>query len=503
MADRSRNLGTRTLRGMIWAYSSYIGGRMMTLVATAILARLLTPNEFGLVALAIAFMLLLETLSDLGVSQALVVVSEDEELEYAETVFVWSIGIGVTFSAITAALSPLVATFFDEPELGGLLAVIGLRFFIRSLGVTHFALAQKWIDFRSRTAAQLGDVLTRGVAQIAFAIAGFGAWSLVLGYLIGNCVWVVVMWTMVRWRPKLQPNRAYLRSMLTFGSKITGVNVLTAVETSMDKFFIGRVLAASQLGLYTLAFRLPELLIQNLSVVAGQVLFPAFATVERERLGRAFSLAFRYTLMVALPMAAGLAVLADPLILALFGDQWADAAPAMRVLTLYALAIAISIPGGTVLKVTNRAGVLLVVSIPEAILLVVALVMFTDNGIVAVAGCMAAVMGLTALVTTVIGMRIIGTGARAVWEASWAPLLATAGMAAVLLPIEHAISNSWLAILAGGVAGGLTYLGLLFLLARDSLLKLRDTALARGRKEEPDVREPDSLAVTPDAPKPV
>jgi lipopolysaccharide exporter len=484
---------------MLWAYGSYIGGRMMTLVATAILARLLTPNEFGLVALAIAFMLLLETLSDLGVSQALVIVKEDKELEHAETVFVWGIVIGVIFSALTAALSPLAASFFDKPELSGLLAVIGLRFFIRSLGATHFALAQKWMDFRSRTAGQLGDVTTRGLAQIAFAIAGFGAWSLVIGYLIGNCVWVVVMWTMVRWRPKLKPQRVHLAPMLSFGGKLTGVNVLTAIETSMDKFFIGRALAATQLGLYTLAFRLPELLIQNLSVVAGQVLFPAFAAVDRERLGHAFSLSFRYTLMVALPMAAGLAVLADPFVLALFGDKWADAAPAMQVLTVYSLAIAISIPGGTVLKVTNRAGVLLVVSIPEAILLVVALAMFTDNGIVAVAACMAAVMGLTALVTTVVGMRIIGIGAREVWEASWAPLLAAAGMAAVLLPIEQGISSPWLAILAGGVAGGVTYLGLLFLFARDSLLKLRDTALARGRKDEPeqleaDLRETDALA---------
>src|SRR5438477_5981499 len=105
------SVGTRTFRGMIWAYSSYVGGRMLTLVATAILARLLSPHDFGLVALALLLMTLLETLSDLGVTQALIIVREDEELETAETAFVWTVGLGVAFSGITAALGPVLAAF--------------------------------------------------------------------------------------------------------------------------------------------------------------------------------------------------------------------------------------------------------------------------------------------------------------------------------------------------------------------------------------------------------
>jgi O-antigen/teichoic acid export membrane protein len=225
--------------------------------------------------------------------------------------------------------------------------------------------------------------------------------------------------------------------------------------------------------------------------------------VDRERLARAFLVSLRYTLMIALPMAAGLAVLADPLILALFGDQWHSSVPAMQVLSFYALAIAVSIPGGTVLKVTNRAGVLLAISIPEAIMLVAAIWIFVDHGIVAVAACMASVMGLFALTNTAIGMRIIGVSPRAAWGTVWPSLLATGGMVAVLLPIEQALDSPWPTLIVGAVAGGVTYLGLLWLVARDSLLKLRDTALARGRKDEPESRDVEALAVTPDVPKPV
>ncbi len=483
--SRIRNLGARTLRGMMWAYGSYVGGRVLTLVATAILARLLTPREFGLVALAILFMFLLETLSDLGVSQALIVVKEEEELEHAETVFVWSIALGVIFSAFTAAASPFVAEFFDQPQLAGILAVLGLRFLIRSVGLTHFALAQKRLDFRSRTAAQISDVSVRGVTSIALAIAGLGAWSLVLGYIAGSLALTAVLWVMVKWRPRLRPRWDHLRSMLRFGGMLVGVNVVTALETQLDSLFVGRVLGATDVGLYTLGFRLPELLILNLSVVAGQVLFPAFASVERTDLSRAFAISLRYTLMIALPMAAALAIMADPFILALFGDQWERSVPVMQVLTVYGLAVAISIPGGTVLKATGRAGVLLAISLPEAVLLLAAIWTFVDEGIVAVAACKAVVMGLFALVSTVVGMRYLDVGPRSVWQAVWPPLLATAGMAAVLVPIERVIDSPWPALVSAGVLGGTVYLGLLWLFARDALLRLRDMAFARRGGDEP------------------
>ena len=152
----------------------------------------------------------------------------------------------------------------------------------------------------------------------------------------------------------------------------------------------------------------------------------------------------------------------------------------MRVLTLYALAVAISIPGGTIFKAMGRAGILLAVGVPEAILLFAAIWTFVDHGIVAVAACMAGVMGATALINTGLAMAKLGVGMRAVWRLLWPPLLATAGMAAVLFPIERAIDSPWPALVIGGVAGGLTYLGLLWLFARDALIRLRDIARGQG-----------------------
>lgn len=464
---------------MVWAYSSYVGGRMLTLVATAILARVLTPKDFGLVALALLFMTLLETLSDLGVTQALVIVSKEDELATAETAFVWTIGLGLLFTIITGALGPAAAAFFHQDALIALLPVLGLRFFIRSLSATHYALAQKRIDFRSRTAGELSDVIVRGITSITLALMGFGAWSLVLGYIAGSVALTVVLWIMVPWRPMLKPSRSHLPSMLRFGGVLTAVDISAAVFSNVDYTFIGRFLGASQLGLYTLAFRLPELFIGNMAAVAGRVLFPTFAAIDRYTLTSAFQRALRYTLMFALPLSAGLAVLAHPLTIGIFGDKWEDSVPAMQLLVVYALGSTIGTPAGTIYKATGRAHILLALSVPRTCLAIASIAIFVDHGIVAVATCLAVVTGAFTIIGLALAMRLLSVSASMMWSAIWPALAATAGMTAVLIPLERAISSPWPALLAGGVLGGLVYFGLLWVFARDALLRLRDTAFPR------------------------
>lgn len=491
-----RAVGTKTLRGMVWAYSSYVGGRMLTLVATAILARILSPKDFGLVALALLFMTVLETLSDLGVTQALVIVDEEKELETAETAFVWTVGLGFVFSLITAGLGPFAASFFHEDALIAILPALGLRFLLRSFGATHYALAQKRIDFRSRTGGELADVIVRGITSIALAIAGFGAWSLIIGYLAGSVALTVVLWMMVDWRPRLKPKREHLPQMLRFGGTLTAVDISAAIFSNADYTFIGRFLGATQLGLYTLGFRLPELLIGNMSVVAGRVLFPAFAAIERANLSRAFQHSLRYTLMFALPLTAGLAVLAHPLTVTVFGEKWADSAPVMQLLTIYALGTTVGIPAGTAYKASGRAGILLALSVPRTCLAIAAIAIFVDDGIVAVASCLAVVTGVFAVLGLALAMRLLSVSAREMWSAIWPALTATAGMTILLLPIERAIGAPWLTLVAGGIVGGVAYLALLWLFARDSLLRLRNMAFPRVAAPEDAIgtRETDPVA---------
>ncbi len=465
-------IGTATARGLLWAYGSYIGGRLIVLCSIAVLAHLLAPEDFGLVALAIIVTDLLYTVSDLGLSQALVVEKEEEVLERAETAFVWSVGLGAVLSLTTIALSPLAARFFHEPELVAILAVLGLNFFIRSLGTTHYAIAQKRLDFRTRSIAELSNAAFRGGLGIVLALAGFGVWSLVLGYLAGTIVLVVALWLLVPWRPSFRTHRDHRQKLLRFGGTLTAVDVLAAVTSTADYIFIGRVLGVTALGFYTLAFRLPELLVINLAIVAGTVLFPSFANIEPTTLGRSVLVSLRYMLMLALPLTAGMVVLAEPIILELFGPGWEESVPVLQVLALYALAVAIGIPAGVAYKATGRADILLKLAIPQTIVQVTAVAIVADEGIVWVAAAMATVSGAFAVLDVAIAQRLFDLRLGQLWDTVWAPLAAVLGMVVVLLALERTIASPWPLLVGGAVLGAVTYVSLLWLLAPEALVSL-------------------------------
>lgn len=484
VASTDAGVGTRTLRGMFWAYSSYVGGRILVLVSIAILARLLTPSEFGLVAFALTVTALLDTVADLGVSQALIVVKDDEVHAKADTAWTLSVILGTVLTAITAALGPVAAAFFDEPALKVLLPLLGANFLIRALGVTHFALAQKQIDFRTRTAAEMADVIVRGAVGIGLALWGAGAYSLVWGYLAGSAALTLTLWALVPWRPSPRLRRRDLGSLLRFGGGLTVLDILSAFLANIDYIFVGRVLGKTKLGLYTLGFRLPELIIVNVSVVAGLVLFPAFAGIDRRELSDAFLTSLRYLLMLCVPLAVGLALLAEPVVLLAFGDQWEESVAVMQVLTLYAFAVTVGIPAGTAYKSIGRVDVLIKLAVPRALVAAGAIALFVDQGIVAVAACQAGVAALFSMIGIIFAARLLETRPRRICSVVWPPLVAGAVLAAVVTLVTVAVEDRYATLVVAAAAGAVTYLGTLWLIAPAAVRKLWHTAFP-GRAPSP------------------
>lgn len=468
---------------MLWAFGSYAGGRFLILVATAVLARLLTPADFGLVALALTFIALLEGISNLGLGQALIIQDKSDLEEHAETAFVWSIAFGIVAAALIAALSPFIAGFFDEPQLVGIIAALGGNLFLRSLGITHYSLAQRGLDFRARTIAELSEAVVRGLVGIGLALAGFGAWSLVLGYLVGTVALDIAIWALVPWRPKLKPRRKNLPRLLRFGGALSLVDVTAAVGNNIDYLFVGKILGPAQVGLYSIAFAVPRLTVVNVSGVAEKVLFPALAIHDRRELGRAYLITIRYLWMLALPVCALLALLAEPLILAIFGDQWGGAVVPMQVLAIYGFAMATGFAAGTVYKATGRIVVVLILVSIRVALLVTGLALFTDEGITVVAACQAVAVGSVEAVGVVLAARLLGVRLWEIWRELWPTLVAAVAMALPVIAIERAISDPWAAVIVGGVVGLAVYGGMLVLVALDSLRYLRDRLLPRVSAE--------------------
>ena len=479
-SNTSHGIGTRTVRGMFWAYGSYVGVRLASLVTTAVLARLLAPRAFGLIALAMTFMTFLDMLQGLGVSEALVVTGADELDNEAETAFVISTVVGFLLWVCSAALGPVAAALFHQPRLVSIMPALGVTFFLYGLGSTHYALAMKGIDFRSRTAAELVDAVVRGVVGVVLALAGAGVWSLVAGYVAGAAAMTVAVWRLIPWRPRFRPRRAHVRRLMLFGGALTGVGIMGAFLNQFDNAVVGRVLGATQLGFYSIATRFPYLLIISLASATGQVLFPAFATLEGEDMTRGFLTSLRYTAMLAMPLTALLIVLAEPFTVGIFGPHWRPAVGAMQVLCLWALMSPVSMVCGNAFKSRGRAGLLFILAIPQAIALIVGSLVFVHQGIVAVSWVQAGIAIVAQIVTLAIACRMFAISPLRLFVAIGPPLAASAVLSVVLLGIHQAISDPWPEIILGGLVGGVVYLAVLHLLARDMLPRLRAMAFPRS-----------------------
>jgi O-antigen/teichoic acid export membrane protein len=475
-----QGIGTRTVRGMFWSYGSFVGVRLASLLTTAVLARLLDPKDFGLIALALTFMSFLDMLQGLGVADALVVADDSQLADESDSAFVVSASVGLALWMLSAALGPLAAAVFHQPQLVVIMPAIGATFFIQGLGSTHYALAMKSIDFRSRTIAELTEAVVRGAIGVVLALIGLGVWALIGGYVAGSVAMSWVVWHLVDYAPRLRASRRHLRRLLTFGGALTGVGIMAAFLNQFDNAVVGRVLGATQLGFYSIATRLPYLFIITLAAATGQVLFPAFAALKGEDMVRGFLTSLRYTAFIALPLTAILITLAQPLTIVAFGPQWHPAVAATQVLCLWALMSPISMVCGNAFKAQGRPGLLLVLAFPQAVALIVGSLVFVHQGIVAVSWVQAVIAIVAQGVTLVLACRMFSVTPRMLWSSMGPPLVAAAALAAVLYLINRAFSAPGVTIIVGGAAGAVVYFGLLHLMAADLLQRLRAMAFPRS-----------------------
>ncbi|MDX1691914.1 MAG: lipopolysaccharide biosynthesis protein, partial [Acidimicrobiia bacterium] len=308
-AGDTEALGRTAARAVLWSYVSFASGKVLVLVTMALLARLLTPEQFGIMGFATLAVTYLAVLKDLGLGGALIQRRDDAE-DAAQTVYVANLALGVLLTVATYLSAPLVAAFFDEPLVTPLLRVLGFTFVLEALGAVHVVLLKRNLDFRRKIVPDVGRALVKGVVAIGAALWGFGVWALVWGQLAGVLAAVVLSWTVVPWRPAFRFHRRLARPLLRFGGPLVFTDLAYAVWQNLDYVVVGRLLGDAALGVYTLAYRLPELLVQSIWRVVTQAAFPFFSSIQQypEMLARGFVATIRYSQLAIVPICVGLAV---------------------------------------------------------------------------------------------------------------------------------------------------------------------------------------------------
>jgi lipopolysaccharide exporter len=442
-------------RGAMWQSVSFFGGKVLLLVATIVLARVLTPEEFGLVSLALVVIGFIDVIADLGVSQALIYFPASRRRTNAALVTTVTLGAMV---AVTLALAaPVVGEQLNQPDTVPLLRLLAVALFAGSVGVVPDTLLRKSLDFRRRVPVQLSLSGTRGILAIVLALTGFGVWALAIAQVVAECVSAVVAWSMVDYRPGRdvwRVNRQTFSELFRFGLPTALNGLLSNLVLNIDYVIVGRVLGATQLGLYTLAFRVPEMLIVAVFQIVSTVAFPAYSKVSNNlaRVRRGYLRVVRLQSSYGLLMGGLLCVLAPLVITVAFGPEWASSTKAMQALAIYAAFRSLGMGVTDLLKGIGRPTLAMLTAIARFLLVSIALLLVASMGITAVAVTQAAAAFVLMVLVQVVAARSLRLSARELTMSYASGLLAAVVSIAVSQAIVALSSAGALPTLA--LAGG-------------------------------------------------
>lgn len=387
MMDASGMVTSKTVgRGVFWSYLTFVLGKVMVFASTVILARLLTPGEFGLAGLASVIAGYLGTLHTFGVGEAFIQ-NKFGSKQAANATFVLSTASGILLFLLAVMLTPAVVLFFREPQLNVIFPAMASTYIITGLTTIHDALLVRELRFQTRLVPTLAQSLAKGISSIALAFLGYGVWAIVWGVIIGNLAKALALLWVSPWKPTRDWDSKTTREIFGFGKFMVLQNILGALEDNVDYLIIGRRLGTEKLGFYTLGFRAPELAIVSLPAVISNVAYPAYAKIQedREALRRSVYKTVQLVSWVAIPAGIGLAMASSAFILTFYTEKWADVIPVMQILSLYAMVYTLTYNFGDIYKAIGRPDILNKLSLSTIAFTVLILLFASRYGIVAVA----------------------------------------------------------------------------------------------------------------------
>ncbi len=375
-------------RGLLWATVAVVASRAIGFVTLLVLTRLLAPDAFGTVAAITAFLALIQLGSDLGMQATVVYEQERGISERIHVAFTLNLMLATAVTALAVLAAPWVAAFFRVEGATDLFRLASLNLLLFGVGNIHDGLLLREMRFDRRVRPQIVLGVVQAIVAIGLAFAGLGATAMVIGSLAGTAAWAATLWAMTTFRPRLVWRPAVARSMIGYGGAAAGLEVIAVISSRADVLVVGRMLGDHALGLYIVAFRIPEIVLSNVAWTLSSVAFPALSRLRREQGGAISDAVARIVgllALYALPVAVTLALLAAPLVAALFPAEWTTAAPVLAAVALTAGINVVLFPLGDAGKAAGKQGTLLLLNVIHVPLMLGAMVVASRWGIGGVA----------------------------------------------------------------------------------------------------------------------
>lgn len=474
----AEGLRAQTISGVAWSLGARATKLVLQFVVSVVLARLLTPEDFGLIAMIVVFTGFAGLFTDLGFSAALIQRTEIEE-RHRNSIFWLNTAVGCVVAALVAGSAPLLADFYNESRLIPITQLIALTFVIGSLNVVQTAQLRREMDFRSLAVVETTSIVVSGVTGIGLALYGFGVYALVWKMLLGTVLLVVLMWTVREWRPKFMFSLAAVRDLLGFSANLLGFQAFNYWVRSFDDLLIGRVVGSHGLGIYSRAYSSMLQPLRQVSTVVGNVMFPALSRMQgnTERVKSVYLRTLALIALITFPMMLGLLVVADAFVLGLYGPKWTEVTPLLRILCVVGLVQSLGTTTGWIYQSQGRTDWMFRWGLGTGTVTLIAIVVGVQWGVLGVViAYTIRTFSLTYYNFTIPG-KLIDMTFREVVDAVAPPLYCAVGMACIVSVAHFVLLPHWPAwqqLLIEVPVGALVYFGFVRLTEINAYEELRE-----------------------------
>ena len=378
-----------------------------------VVAALLTPREYGIIGLCTVIAAAAQIVCEFGIWQAIIHRSEPDE-RYLDTAFTANILGGFLITGALFMAAPWLGDFYGQPDITTMLRVMGAAIVLDSIFYVPDGLLRKELRFKSRALPEVAGSLVAVVTTIALLLLGGGVLSYAVGFVMQSATRCILTFRQISWRPRLRISWSCLKEIISYGKYILGTNLIKYVSSNMDYFIVGRVLGAGPLGFYTLAFNLANYPVTNFAQVLTRIVFPTFATLQGNPIyaKRIYLRVIRLMSAVVAPTLVTLALLATPLVVGLLGEKWQPAIFPLQIIVVAGISRTLSFPSADFLRAFGFAKLPFRVSIAEALVISVTLLLVASRGIDAVALTVAAILSLSSWTTVTISCYMSGVRLR-------------------------------------------------------------------------------------------
>lgn len=328
----NQGIKDKTISGLFWRFAERCGAEGVTFIVSIVLARLLDPSDYGLIAMVTVFIAISKVFVDSGMGNALIQKKDADELDFS-SVFYFNIVICLGIYALLFVFSPVIAMFYRKTELTALIRVLGITIIISSVKNVQQAYVSRHMLFKNFFFATLGGTLGAAALGILMAFMGFGVWALVAQQIFNTFVDTVILWIMVKWRPIKAFSLKRLKGLFSYGWKLLVSSLINTVYDNLRQLIIGKMYSSVELAYYNKGRSFPSTIVTNINSSIDSVLLPAMSKEQSDvqRVKTMTRRSIRVSSYVMWPMMIGLAVVAEPVISLLLTDKWLDSVPFLRI----------------------------------------------------------------------------------------------------------------------------------------------------------------------------